>query len=193
MSKQAAYQKKYNRSEKGKATRARYLCSVKGKAMRKRVTAKYRQSGKARTIEIRAKRKYNHSEKGQAYYKAWNQSPTGRASKAKYRQSPEGKAAQIRANFKRRGALKGARNTLTAVQWESIKRKHGYACFYCGKKNVPLTIDHIIPISAGGEHTPQNVVPACTTCNSSKGDKLIVFNKQRLGQLPIPSIIRRDS
>lgn len=40
-------------------------------------------------------------------------------------------------------------------------------CRYCG--GVANSIDHVIPVSLGGEHTVENIVQACTSCNSSKG------------------------
>jgi 5-methylcytosine-specific restriction endonuclease McrA len=36
-----------------------------------------------------------------------------------------------------------------------------------------LTIDHVIPRSKGGTHTWDNVVIACATCNSKKGDRFL--------------------
>lgn len=35
------------------------------------------------------------------------------------------------------------------------------------------SIDHVIPLACGGTHTPDNLVAACRSCNSSKSDKLI--------------------
>jgi 5-methylcytosine-specific restriction endonuclease McrA len=40
-------------------------------------------------------------------------------------------------------------------------------CSYCGGKAT--TLDHVIPVSRHGKHEPGNVVPACKSCNSSKG------------------------
>ncbi|WP_203620386.1 HNH endonuclease [Streptomyces sp. SID8499] len=36
------------------------------------------------------------------------------------------------------------------------------------------TVDHVIPLSRGGQHAEGNLVPACKSCNSSKGDKLLI-------------------
>ena len=49
--------------------------------------------------------------------------------------------------------------------------KYNYRCAYCGKQ-CALTVDHVIPISKGGKHSPNNVVPACIGCNDRKGIKL---------------------
>lgn len=40
-------------------------------------------------------------------------------------------------------------------------------CHYCGGKAGEL--DHVIPISRGGVHCLENVVPACRSCNARKG------------------------
>jgi 5-methylcytosine-specific restriction endonuclease McrA len=48
----------------------------------------------------------------------------------------------------------------------------GGKCAYCGstpRKNKRLTKDHLEPISQGGGTIPENIVPACFSCNSSKG------------------------
>lgn len=60
---------------------------------------------------------------------------------------------------------------LTEVQWLAIKAAYRYRCAYCGKRKA-LTQDHIVPVSHGGEHTASNIVPACQSCNSSKGARL---------------------
>ncbi len=44
-------------------------------------------------------------------------------------------------------------------------------CAYCGGWLHPRdkTLDHLIPVARGGEHTRENVVVACRSCNSRKG------------------------
>lgn len=42
-------------------------------------------------------------------------------------------------------------------------------CVYCGE---PATqVDHIVPVSKGGTDDVSNLVPACRSCNSSKGNR----------------------
>jgi 5-methylcytosine-specific restriction endonuclease McrA len=47
-------------------------------------------------------------------------------------------------------------------------------CQYCGSTppRSELTIDHVIPRSRGGRTTWENVVLACTRCNTKKGSRL---------------------
>jgi len=42
-----------------------------------------------------------------------------------------------------------------------------HCCAYCGTQG-DLQVEHVIPISKGGEHHLGNIVPACPTCNYSK-------------------------
>ena len=45
-------------------------------------------------------------------------------------------------------------------------------CAYCGILTNPFhnfTIDHIVPRHLGGTDDPGNLLPACASCNSSKG------------------------
>jgi 5-methylcytosine-specific restriction endonuclease McrA len=60
---------------------------------------------------------------------------------------------------------------LTMDQWQAIQAEWDHRCAYCGKVEIPLTMDHVIPVSKGGQHTASNVVPACLRCNLSKGDR----------------------
>ena len=49
-------------------------------------------------------------------------------------------------------------------------------CSYCDKqiKNWKSSIgDHVVPLSKGGTHTMDNVVPCCLPCNSSKNDRIL--------------------
>lgn len=45
--------------------------------------------------------------------------------------------------------------------------KRDGCCQYCGGE--PETIDHVVPLDAGGLHDMGNLVASCLSCNSSKG------------------------
>ena len=74
----------------------------------------------------------------------------------------------VRGVEKRRALKLGCETSLTASQWNIIKAIYGYRCAYCGRKPKVLTKDHITPLSKGGGHTANNIVPACRSCNSRK-------------------------
>lgn len=57
------------------------------------------------------------------------------------------------------------------LRFEVLKRD-GFLCHYCGmgpRFGVPLVIDHVVPVSAGGPTIYANLVAACHTCNAGKG------------------------
>lgn len=47
-------------------------------------------------------------------------------------------------------------------------------CAYC-QRHCTLTLDHIEPLVLGGAHDPENMAPACKSCNSSKNDTPLVL------------------
>ncbi|XP_057543044.1 uncharacterized protein LOC130821343 isoform X2 [Amaranthus tricolor] len=64
---------------------------------------------------------------------------------------------------------KRVRNTLSR---KNIFYRDDYMCQYCKSTNN-LTIDHVIPVSQGGEWEWENLVTACAKCNSKKGHKTL--------------------
>lgn len=52
-----------------------------------------------------------------------------------------------------------------------ILARDDHRCQYCGKSGPDLTIDHVIPRHRGGQHTWDNVVTACKSCNHRKGGR----------------------
>ena len=58
-----------------------------------------------------------------------------------------------------------------------IFERDGFRCSYCGKNSVQsdisLVVDHIYPVDAGGPNTAENLITACSTCNSYKHNKIM--------------------
>ncbi|MBI5729965.1 MAG: HNH endonuclease [Ignavibacteriales bacterium] len=53
----------------------------------------------------------------------------------------------------------------------NILKRDGHKCAYCGRADLPLTLDHVIPRSKGGDDSWENLVAACLPCNNRKGDR----------------------
>ena len=60
---------------------------------------------------------------------------------------------------------------LTADQWKRTLDVFGNRCAYCRAEMTSPQQDHVIAISRGGDHTEDNVVPACKSCNSRKKNR----------------------
>lgn len=57
------------------------------------------------------------------------------------------------------------------VSRKGIFARDNHQCQYCGETNLPLTLDHVVPISRGGTHEWTNLVTCCVTCNNQKGNR----------------------
>ncbi|MFA5352700.1 MAG: RNA-guided endonuclease IscB [Thermodesulfovibrionales bacterium] len=63
---------------------------------------------------------------------------------------------------------------------EYLLEKWGRHCAYCGAKDSPLEIEHVIPRSKGGSNKVSNLTLACNRCNTKKGN------------LPIEEFLKKD-
>jgi len=62
--------------------------------------------------------------------------------------------------------------TLTGYEVrEYLLEKFDRTCAYCGKKDVPLQIEHIQPKALGGSDRTSNLTIACRPCNEKKAAK----------------------
>ncbi len=90
----------------------------------------------------------------------------------------DGKIVKRLGEQRRRARLRDSRSPgVTPQEWEAIckpfRDENGSTiCAYCRSRQA-LTIDHVVPISRGGRDEPANVLPACSSCNASKGNRLI--------------------
>jgi hypothetical protein len=55
---------------------------------------------------------------------------------------------------------------------ELVFSEKGRECVYCDAPAA--TIDHVVPVARGGSNHHANLVPACKTCNSAKGARLLL-------------------
>lgn len=72
----------------------------------------------------------------------------------------------------------GQRALMTAKLRGQIKERDNYRCQQCGvstydESHLLLEIDHIVPVSKGGQSTPENLQTLCWRCNRTKGAKLV--------------------
>ena len=64
-----------------------------------------------------------------------------------------------------------------------IYKRDRNSCQYCGS-TTRLTIDHVLPRSKGGDDSWENLVVACSSCNTKKGNRLLEHTSMRLFRQP---------
>ena len=79
------------------------------------------------------------------------------------------------------------------VRFEVFKRD-GFSCQYCGAHPpaVLLHLDHVHPVSQGGENEEDNLITSCESCNQGKSDRLLSDIPQSL-QDKAAQIIEREA
>jgi hypothetical protein len=76
-------------------------------------------------------------------------------------------------NPKRRA---GARAPIPpSLRWQTLRRDH-FRCTACGQGTsthplAELHVDHILPVSKGGDNAPENLRTLCRKCNQGRGNK----------------------
>jgi hypothetical protein len=111
---------------------------------------KAKEKAKRTTPEYKAM----HKARNQKYLSTEN----GRLARQVSRQSHVSRKANVEASY-------------TKEDWIRCKEYFDNCCAYCGRHMDRLTQDHFIPLSKGGGYVKDNIVPACKSCNDSKGTK----------------------
>lgn len=75
----------------------------------------------------------------------------------------------INIRTRRRARIKG--NKIYKVTAKDLRKIMLKNCAYCGSASAHL--DHVIPISRGGQHRVGNLIASCAKCNQSKSAMLV--------------------
>jgi 5-methylcytosine-specific restriction endonuclease McrA len=145
------------------------------KKNREKINAKnsqYRKENRAKCTEYTRQFKAKDMEKWRKYALEYSIKNKERIAKrqSNYFQKPGVKEKSNLATQRYRALKRALPSTLTNEQWETIKSHFNNRCAYCGRE-LPLAQEHFIALSKGGEHTINNIIPSCISCNSSKREK----------------------
>lgn len=117
----------------------------------------------------------NNREQRRKYYEEYNVINQERIAEQSKRYKQENPEKVVRYSQVRRAREASLPYSLTEEEWENILNKFGNSCAYCGrktsKKTPKLQQEHFIPLVSGGGYTAENIIPACSECNSSKHTK----------------------
>lgn len=169
----------------GKRTRNKSGLRAECKSCQAKQNKVWYSENRPEILEVHAKRRENNREylrnkstqwqicnreRASANAKAWRQRNKEHYLEVtrKYREKNRPLRSQYAQNRIARVHLLPA--TLTSGQWDAIMGEFGNVCAYCGSVES-LQQDHVIPVTKGGGYTPDNIIPACKSCNCSKGNK----------------------
>jgi 5-methylcytosine-specific restriction endonuclease McrA len=62
----------------------------------------------------------------------------------------------------------------TGEQWMLLCDRYNNQCVCCGFRGF-LTVDHVVPLVAGGSNTIDNIQPLCSPCNLAKGTRTLDY------------------
>lgn len=57
----------------------------------------------------------------------------------------------------------------TDEQWRLLLLRQGFRCYLCGRFDLGLEVEHLIPMQYGGSGAITNILGACRRCNARKG------------------------
>jgi hypothetical protein len=89
---------------------------------------------------------------------------------------------------------KSQRQIDQSISW-NVYRRDSYTCRYCGRDDVPLTVDHVDLWEVGGQSVEENLITACRRCNKLRGsmpyEKWITSVEYMRVSKELPSAITR--
>src|SRR3990172_10113725 len=78
---------------------------------------------------------------------------------------------------RRRAKKAGNGGSYTADEWKELCDRHNGRFLRCCRTDLPLTIDHVVPISKGGRNSIENIQPLCWPCNARKHTQIVDYRK----------------
>jgi 5-methylcytosine-specific restriction endonuclease McrA len=77
----------------------------------------------------------------------------------------------------RRARKRANGGSFTEQEWLTLCAQYDNRCLCCGRDDVKLTADHVVPLEHGGSSYISNIQPLCGRCNSAKGTKTIDYRR----------------
>ena len=129
---------------------------------------KYEQANHERLYDLRTKWAKKHPDRIKKFQKKSydnNKQKIMERNKEWYKNNPDW-ARTKNANIRAKRKL--AEGYFSKSEWENCKETFAQKCAYCDER-TKLEIEHVVPLSKGGKHLRENIIPSCRMCNSSKG------------------------
>jgi 5-methylcytosine-specific restriction endonuclease McrA len=137
---------------------------------------KYREQNKAKLSKLNKAYRDTHRDELNAYLRKYRIESCERL---REHDRTRNKTSKRRALFSekafRRRAQKQGAPFIERCDRAKIIARDDSTCYLCGVhlRVSDVTLDHVIPLIRGGEHTMENLRVACARCNSKKGSRLL--------------------
>ena len=146
-------------------------------------------NAKRRKVDCERKRYYRKNiitsdeerrERRRKYIAKYKSTDKFKEARKRYKSSEKGRLANYRYGVKRRSYKYNV--AFTQHERREILDRDNWTCQFCNVKvhdeninnELKAHIDHIIPISKGGNSKPTNLQVLCRTCNLKKSNKIII-------------------
>jgi 5-methylcytosine-specific restriction endonuclease McrA len=116
-------------------------------------------------------------------YKAWRSKNLDHARKWArdyQKKNPEKILAAVKNQKHKRRSLAAISAGVSRTEWSAIREAFDNRCAYCLRQLDRLEMDHVTALSRGGAHDPDNIVPACRSCNAIKSNRGILMMLRRV-------------
>lgn len=151
---------KKNNLDKKKDADRRWAAANKDKAYKNHKKWRDVQSNAEKVAENNKKWREENPERAKEYARLWRE------------RNPEKSKARV---HRRRSMVRGGGGSYTENEWNQLVAHYGEKCLCCGRSDLPLTADHIVPVVRGGSSNIDNIQPLCLSCNVKKATKTIDY------------------
>lgn len=119
-----------------------------------------------------------HPESGRERNKRWRLANPEREREKDRRYKKEHPEIRLIQYHRRRTQERGNGGKYTVAEWKQLCNHYGNKCLRCGRSDVKLTADHVVPVALGGTSNIDNLQPLCLPCNLWKGARHMDFRNK---------------
>jgi 5-methylcytosine-specific restriction endonuclease McrA len=153
----------------------KYFAKPENREIAKKRAAKWIQDNPEKYSKTRSQYRQNNKEAIKQSDAIWRLTNPGkkRSSDRNWQRNNPEKIAAV--GHRRRTAIRGQKEHFTAQEFIDLCEYYQNTCLACGRNDVPMTVDHVVPVVYNGSNTIDNIQPLCKKCNCSKGTKTIDY------------------
>ena len=171
----AKYKKRYRENNKEKIAEKQRQYRENNKEKAAEYHKQWQKDNRDKLLEYKKQYRESNNEKLAEYFKEYYQNNKEKIieNQKRYQQSPKGQVVTFNNCQRRRIKEEQLGSGITTDQWLECMSFFDWRCAYSGERLTKETrsVDHIVPLDAGGDNMVWNMVPMARNLNSSKNNK----------------------